>query len=68
MLLNSKDDYKLSLKQYNVLLNYFDYEYDITDNYIMQNNYDEISKTIGKVLKQVEPRYNPHEDDWGDIQ
>lgn len=66
MWLNSKDDYKLSLKQYNALWNYFDYDYDITNNYIMQNNYDEISKTIGKALKEIKPSYNEHLEDFGD--
>ena len=66
MWLNTKDDYKLSPKQYSVLLHHFDFEYDITDNYVMQNTYEEISETIGKALRDKKPYYNEHYEDYGD--
>ena len=66
MWLNSKDDRKLSLKQYGVLFHHFDNDYDVTDNYIMQNTYEEISKNIGEILKDLTPCYNEHCEDYGD--
>ena len=66
MWLSSKDDRKLSLKQYGVLFHYFDNDYNVTDNYIMQNTYEEISKNISKILKNLTPSYNEHCEDYGD--
>lgn len=66
MWLNSKDGYKLSPKQYGVLLHHFDFEYDIADQYVMNHNYEEISKTIDKALRDKKPYYNEHYEDFGD--
>lgn len=66
MWLDTKDGRKLSLRQYNVLLHYFDDEYDIADQYIMEHNYKQISETIGKAINEAKLYlYNEKYEDYG---
>ncbi|MBO7691938.1 MAG: hypothetical protein J6T10_04800 [Methanobrevibacter sp.] len=66
MWLNTKDDHKLSLKQYYIILCHVDYNHDEADKYIMQSTYKEISNTIKKALENRKPSYNPDYEDCGD--
>lgn len=49
----TQDGRVLSQKQANCLYNYFDLNFNQTLKYIQNNNYDEISKTIGKALEEL---------------
>ncbi len=64
--ITSKDGRVLSQKQANYLYNYFDLDIETALKYIKDNNYNEISKTIGEALKQVKPYYNEHLENFGD--
>lgn len=64
--ITSKDGRVLSQKQTNCLYNYFDLDLDITLKYIKDNNYNEISKTIGEALSNRQQYYNSYEDNYGD--
>lgn len=66
MWLNTKDNHKLSLKQYYVILCYADYNANDADNYIMESTYEEVSNTIRKALENRAPQYNPDYEDCGD--
>lgn len=66
MQLITKDNHKLSLKQYYVILCYADYNANDADDYIMQSTYEEVSNTIRKALENRAPDYNPDYEDCGD--
>lgn len=46
----TKDNCKLSLKQYYVLYNHFDYDEEITNSFIKNHTYNEVSDKIKYAL------------------
>lgn len=62
----TKDDYKLSNKQFYVIYQYMDCDLDMAKDFVKNNTYTKVSQTIKKALSNRLPNYNPENENAGD--
>ena len=62
----TKDDRKLSLKQYHVLYNHFDLDEEVTNSFIKNHTYNEVSDKIKYALSHRFIKDDSAHEDAGD--